>query len=142
MSYLEIAKKIQARLREDKQGRIGPPQLTSFGPDHPDFLDMAARLSQMDISTFQQGDYAISIAVDWLDGSLWLCPTETEANILASEGTPRSHIWTVRELRDLMSIPGLDLEGVRSIQVLKDEFGGHLAEVRQIEPKEKSAKQE
>ena len=32
MSYLEIAKEVRARLREDRQGRIGPPQPTSIGP--------------------------------------------------------------------------------------------------------------
>ena len=102
----------------------------------PEVLEVLA-VTELTLTQFEQGNRAIEITVSWLDGPIWLAPTKSEAATLMSEGVCRARIWTVRELRDLMSIPGLELEGVRSIQALKDEFGGHLAEVRPVRPRRK-----
>ena len=107
-----------------------PADLMDALRDHkPKILEVLAILN-FPLSEFEQGDCAIEIQVPWLDTPIWFCPTETEATVLVSEGMRRAQIWTVRELRDLMSVPGLDLEGVRSIQAVKDGFEGRVVEVR------------
>jgi len=78
-------------------------------------------------------DGALEIQVNWFPHCIWFVPTEADAAHLVSEGENRGRIWTARELADLTSVPGLNLEEIRTIQAVKDEFDGYLAGVRKAE---------
>ena len=103
-------------------------QQNGQNPEHDSFLRML-------LSEFERQDCALQVTVPWLTDSLWFAPTQAVATVLAAEGVSRGKIWTAAELTDFLSIPGLTTEKVTSIQAIMDEFGGHLAEVRPIEPK-------
>ena len=88
-------------------------------------------LLRMSLSEFKRSECALEIRVDWLPHALWFVSTEAEAAHLVSEGESRGRVWTARELADLTSTPGLKLEEIQTIQAIKEEFGGHLAGVRE-----------
>lgn len=66
----------------------------------------------------------------WLKVMLWFVPTGTDAEALALEGVSRGRVWTARELRDLLTTPGLTTDEVQTIARAKVEFGGEVVEVR------------
>ncbi len=88
---------------------------------------------RMSLSQFEGSDCALEIQVNWFPHCIWFVPTEADAAHLVSEGENRGRIWTARELADLTSVPGLNLEEIRTIQAVKDEFDGYLAGVRKAE---------
>lgn len=90
----------------------------------------ASRFLGLRLAEFEREGSALALRVPWLEGELWFVPVEADATVLTSGGVSRGRIWTVRELADLMSIPGLCLEKVQTIQTWKEGFGGWVSEVR------------
>jgi hypothetical protein len=94
-----------------------------------DVMGIVALLG-MSLAEFERGECGIEIRVEWFPKGIWFVPTEVDAVQLVSEGENRGRIWTASELIDLLTTPGLELEDVRTIQAIKEEFDGHLAGVR------------
>ncbi len=83
-------------------------------------------IPDMTLSEFERTGSLLEVHVPWHPQHLWFAPTEADARLLVSEGVNRGDIWTARELKDLLAIPGLSLKMIHTIHSVKAEFGGWL----------------
>ena len=66
----------------------------------------------------------------WLPATLWFVPSEAAGELLVGEGVTRGRIWTIGDLQDLLSIPGMTKAGARTLALAKLEFDGVITDVR------------
>ncbi len=123
MRYLALAKQVEARMHQQAG-------IVLLRPGAPDFTEAIARLAGMPLDVFTQQGSPLEIKVPWLAVTLWFVPSEADAEALVQEGVSRGHIWTARELMDLLAIPGLTAEPVQTVARAKIEFNGEVIEVR------------
>jgi transposase len=91
---------------------------------------LADRLLDMPLAQFACEDKLIEVGVGWLEGAFWFVPTVADAEYLVRQGVSRGRIWTAAELMDLMSIPKLTADQVKTIAAVKLEFGGQVIKGR------------
>ena len=77
-----------------------------------------------------QLDRALEVRVPWWPDGLWFVPTVADAEALCAEGITRGRIWTVGDLQDWLSIPGMTKAGARTLALAKLEFDGVITDVR------------
>jgi hypothetical protein len=116
MSYLELAKQIQARYR----GETGPPVPA---PD-------PAAVAEVLALPLCQLHCVLEVRVPWWPVSLWFVPGEIDVEGLLGEGVSRGRIWTVSELLDLLAI-GASRPQLQTVAHAKLAFGGEVTIVRQ-----------
>ena len=58
-----------------------------------------------------QLDRALEVRVPWLPATLWFVPSEAAGELRVGEGVTRGRIWTIGDLQDLLSIPGMTKAG-------------------------------
>jgi len=93
-------------------------------------LKELSSLQNMTLSQFEMQDCAIEVRVPWHRETLWFVPTEADSSALCDTGISRGRIFTVRELSDLFSVPGLTSEEIRTVTQVKTEFNGSVTNVR------------
>jgi hypothetical protein len=147
MSYLELARRVEAQLREETSGyaidaknaksRVaaapssGAPDSTPAPSPMPDNLDRVLALPLSQLSA------CLRVRGPWLDVPLWFVPGEADAVALVGRGdVTRGAVWTVAELTDLLAIPGITKPQARTVAIAKAEFGGDLVDVIQCAPAE------
>lgn len=86
--------------------------------------DLVSRLLGMDLGEFEREGQPLELKVPWLADNLWFVPQEPDAEALTKAGVSRGRVWTVKELLDLLSIPGLTKEQVQKIATAKAIFEG------------------
>jgi hypothetical protein len=96
----------------------------------------AAHILSLTLSEFERQDSSLAIRIPWMEGELWLAQDEEAAAELAAVGISRGRVFTVAELRDLMSAPGLTADQVRAVAQVKAEFSGRLTKVRPMAGRE------
>lgn len=96
-------------------------------------LEIERAVIGMSFEEFAQADFAIEIAVPWLDRSLWLIPHAKYIDQLLAQGVERGRIWTAAEMADLYTIDGVEPSDRVSIAKLKATFG---ATVLSVEPRQ------
>ena len=109
---------------------------TSTAPSLPKAVTTVTtvtRLLGMSLEGFAKQDYGIQVRVPWLDDTLWFVPTPAHSKVLIHEGTPRGRIWTAGELRDLISLPGIDRNDIESIGRLRAAFDAEIVAVERDE---------
>jgi hypothetical protein len=128
MSYLEQARQIEKELKDKGKSSItGDSTFHSVPAENPINKALIARMS---LSDFEKQEAAIEVCVPWHRETLWFVPTEADASALCDTGISRGRIFTVRELSDLFSIPGLTQEEAQTVTQVKMEFNGTVADVR------------
>lgn len=98
--------------------------------DSPTRSDRADRFLDMTLTQFAREGVSIEVGVDWREGSFWFVPTVADVECLARQGVSRGRIWTAAELMDLMSIPKVTADQLKTIAAVKLEFGGQLIQAR------------
>ncbi len=97
-------------------------------------LKLEARLLGLSLDNFAEQDYYIELAVPWLEETIWFVPRANFINDLVRDGVCRGCIWTARELKDLLSAPGLTEQDLISLGRLKLAFDGEVLSVAPDEP--------
>jgi hypothetical protein len=90
----------------------------------------ATSLLCLTLTQFERQDSSLAFRVPWMEGELWLAQDEEAAAELVATGVSRGRVFTVAELRDLMSTPGLTADQVRTVAQVKAEFNGRVTKVR------------
>jgi hypothetical protein len=144
MSYLALFKEADARLRAAQPGNaVDALNAESHPADGDSRLNRVNRVPEssptpVDLSEvarvlglpLDQLDRELEVRVPWLDRPLWFVPDETAASVLLAEGISRGRIWTVYELCDLFTIPGLTKAGARTVAEAKLAIDGMVETVR------------
>jgi hypothetical protein len=86
----------------------------------------------MPLDRFEAEGSPLEVRVPWLSETLWLVPTEREAEALAPEGIGRGRVWTARKLIQLMMLRGRTPEVVRTIALAKIAFAGDITAVTSL----------
>ncbi len=94
-----------------------------------------SRLLGMSLEEFSVSDYMVEISVPWWHETLWWVPTRHCIEVLSKEGINRGRIWTSGELIDLCRIDDLQEKDIRSIAILKAQFGVKILSVENWEPR-------
>ena len=89
----------------------------------------------MSLEEFSASDYMVEISVPWWHETLWWVPTRHCIEVLSKEGINRGRIWTSGELIDLCRIDDLQEKDIRSIAILKAQFGVKILSVENWEPR-------
>ena len=97
-------------------------------------LRLEARLLGLSLDDFAEQDYSIELAVPWLEETIWFVPRAEHIDDLVRDGVHRGRIWTARELKDLLSVPGLTEQDLISLGRLKLAFDGEVLSVAADEP--------
>ena len=116
------------------RGAIDPELLDQVRARKPDLIAWLGHrdcLLEMSLREFEQQGLAIEMRVPWVDGTLWLVPKAPHVAALLRQGIRRGRIWTLRELADFVSAPGVTRQDIANIARLKVAFG---AEIVSIEP--------
>jgi hypothetical protein len=123
-----------ARFRPPTQGvasdDLAVPQVAR--PGEIGFDEKAGRLLAMPLDRFEAEGNPLEMRVPWLSETLWLVPTEREADALAREGIGRGRVWTARELIQLMMLRDRTPEVVRAIALAKIAFAGDITAVTSL----------
>ena len=125
MSYLEMFRQAQAKLRAEAEGR-------NKGQEGHEASRLAEALPflSMTLPEFQTTGACLEVRVPWLDGTLWLVPTEHDTSVLSLDGISRGRIWTTAELINLMAIADRSPAVVKTITHAKLELDGDVVSVR------------
>ncbi len=97
-------------------------------------LRLEARLIGLSLDDFAEQDYSIELAVPWLEETIWFVPRAEHIDDLVRDGVHRGRIWTVSELKDLLSATGLTEQDLISLGRLKLAFDGEVLSVAAEEP--------
>lgn len=127
MSYLELAKRVEAGLRGEKPLDAINAVNAKTAPHH---FGAALPYLFMPLDEFQTRGCLLEIRVPWLDVTLWFVPSEADAEALAREGVSRGRVWTANELINLMSISDETSGMVRTLAHAKLTMAGEIFEVR------------
>lgn len=68
----------------------------------------------------------LKVRVPWHNETLWLVPEGRDTEALDREGVERGRVWTARELMEVMALPDLASDTVRTIAIAKMTFGGDI----------------
>jgi hypothetical protein len=130
VSYLELAKQAEARLRAAHQTRQ-PHEANEVG-DRRSVAEALPFLG-MSLDEYQACGACLEVRVSWLDVSLWIVPTEREAQALFLDGVGRGRGWTTSELVNLMSVESRTPQIAKTIALAKLEMDGDIVSVRRRE---------
>ncbi len=152
MSFLELAKQAEARLRATREPLPGneiarsnegspgrrPDGAPYFVPScnfvgQSSFSDALPFLS-MPLDEFKRRGARLEVRVPWLNVTLWVVPVDRDVNMLLQEGISRGRIWTANELQQLMSVASRTPETVQTLAHAKLELDGDIIKVRQRRP--------
>ena len=90
-------------------------------------LELEAYLFALSLNEFAQQNYSIELAVPSLDETIWFVPrSEHIDDLVLRNGVHRGQIWTVAELKQLISATGLTDQDLISLGRLKLAFGGEI----------------
>lgn len=92
-----------------------------------------ARVLGMPLDVFSEQGVPLEIRVSWYGQTLWFVPSDRDAEALEREGISRGRIWTANELLDLLTVPNLTADALRSVALAKLEFSGTAVAVRALE---------
>ena len=123
MSYLALAKQAAARLRLERAGG-------GLGTSETAVLDT---IVAMPLALFIEHGVPLEIRVSWYGQTLWFVPADRDAEALEQEGISRGRIWTANELLDLLTLPNLIADPLRSVALAKLEFSGTVVAIRALE---------
>lgn len=104
-----------------------PPALR---PGDAGFAEAGARLGLMPLDQFAREGQLSEVRVPWLDVTLWFVPDERDTEALDGEGVERGRVWTARELMEVMALPDLVSDTVRTIAIAKMTFEGDIVKVK------------
>jgi hypothetical protein len=110
-AYRSILRRLRAELP--------PPQPEEVTP-----------LLAMSLDVFARADALLEVRVPWLDGTLWMVPTDQDGDRLMAEGVSRGRIWTAGELIQLMAFGDRTPETAKTITHAKLAVDGQITEVR------------
>ena len=108
--------------------------LRTWKPDILERLGQEEHLLGLSLDEFAGQDYSVELAVPWLKETIWFVPRAEHIDDLVCDGVHRGRIWTVSELKDLLSVPGLTKQDMISLGRLKLVLGGEVLSVAADEP--------
>ena len=108
--------------------------LRTLKPDILEWLGQEERLLGLSLDEFAAQECSIELAVPWLEGTIWFVPRAVHIVDLVRDGVHRGRIWTVSELKDLLSATGLTEQDLISLGRLKLAFDGEVLSVVADEP--------
>ncbi len=108
--------------------------LRTWKPDILERLGQEEHLLGLSLDEFAGQGYSIELAVPWLEGTIWFVPRAEHIDDLVRDGVHRGRIWTVSELKDLLSATGLTEQDLISLGRLKLAFDGEVLSVAADEP--------
>ncbi|MCP4006335.1 MAG: hypothetical protein GY725_19320 [bacterium] len=82
------------------------------------------------LDEFEHQERAIEVTVPWLNDTLWFVPRLEHIELLIRDGVGRGRIWTVLELRDLVSVPGMRREDLEQIGRLRAAFDAEIVSIQ------------
>jgi len=129
MSYLEMAKQAEARLRAEGKwpGSSVYGVVSKAGAAHvPD----AQPFLHMKLDQFQTAGACLEVRVPWLSTTLWMVPTDRDVSTLIAEGVSRGRIWTTSELLDLMAVADRSYDALKTITHTKLTMDGDVVAIR------------
>lgn len=137
MSYLARSKHTETRLRQasfplashTEVRSAAPGTVGLLRPPAGGFNEAVTTLLAMPLDHFAQQAAWLEIRVPWHQGTLWFVSSGLDAERLAREGISRGRIWTAQELTNLLSIPNLVPESIRTVALAKMEFLGEVITV-------------
>jgi hypothetical protein len=127
MSYLELAKQAEAKLRVT-QPTYETNELTKERTAR--HVAEALPFLGMPLDMFAREGALLEVRVPWLDVTLWMVPAARDVSRLMAEGVRRGRIWTAAELMQFMSIADRTPEGVKTITHAKVELDAEISDVR------------
>ena len=130
MSYLELAKQAEARLRASREIQTGYERNEFTKEGLVPGLAEAVPFLGMPLDVFAREGASLAVRVPWLEVTLWMVPTDQDAAALVGEGVNRGQIWTSIELMNLMSIADRTPDMVKRLALAKLELGGEVVGVR------------
>jgi hypothetical protein len=104
-----------------------PPLLRAGDPG---FAEEVARLVAMHLDQYAREGAQLEIRVPWQAETLWLVPEGRDTEALDREGVDRGRVWTARELMEVMALPDLAADTVRTIAIAKMTFGGNIVKIK------------
>src|SRR5262245_47608995 len=101
MSHLESFRRAQARIRAEREFRTKGEE----GGKGAHRVDEALPFLSMTLDEFGVRGACLEVRVHWLPVTLWMVPSDQDAERLVRDGISRGRIWTATELVNLMSTP-------------------------------------
>jgi hypothetical protein len=95
------------------------------------WLDLISWIASMPLSEFERQHRALELRLEWWHETVWLVPSALVGNSLLREGVFAGRIWSVRELADLLAVPGRSSRDISSIAKLKLAFDAEIVSVVQ-----------
>lgn len=129
MSYLELAKQAEARLRTSRETQPGYERNDFTKNDRGAHVAEALPFLGMPLDEFARRGASLEVRVPWLEVTLWMVPTDRDGAQLVAKGIRRGRIWTAGELIQLMQIARIP-ETVETVTHAKLEMDGEITEVR------------
>jgi hypothetical protein len=132
MSYLELAKQAEARLRAVREASpanaIDAVNAVSSG--RRCHVAEALPFLAMPLDEFAREGQPIEIRVRWWPETLFFVPSPRDAEALCREGIGRARIWTAGELTGLLSASPLTTAVLLTVMRAREMFAGEVVEVR------------
>jgi hypothetical protein len=136
MSYLELAKQAEARLRAVREASpanaIDAVNAVSSG--RRCHVAEALPFLAMPLDVFALAGQPIEIRVAWWSETLWFVPAARDAVALTHEGVARHRVWTAAELGTVMQAAPLPTVALTTVMQARQAFDGEVVEVRQARP--------
>ncbi len=99
-------------------------------PGDAGFEEAVARLVAVPLDQFEHEGQLLEVRVPWHNETLWLVPEGRDTEALDWAGVERGRVWTARELMEVMALPDLASDTVRTIAVAKMTLGGEIVKVK------------
>ncbi len=126
MSYLDLAKQIEARLAAADVPTLLPPQPTrDLRPGQPEFAEALAAMADTALTEFERSNVLLEVRVRWWPETLWFVGGAPDAERLAADGVARHRIWTANELIALLA-GSLGSYELSTLMVARREFNGDV----------------
>ena len=129
MSYLDLAKQIEARLAAVVPTPHPPQPTRELRPGQSEFAEAVAAVADSSLAYFGRSNVLLEVRVRWWPETLWFVADVPDAERLGSHGVARHRIWTVNELITLLAGSPLGPHELSTLMVARREFNGEVVAV-------------